>query len=182
MNNSHLETALGITFENEGVYSDNFGDPGGETIYGISRRWHPELAIWKLVDSWDKKGTPAQSVLKEAAKFYRNTMWFPLNMDSVATRSPQLSYAVFDTTVHLWVDQSIVFLQHTINCLSKASGVKLRLDGVIGTKTLAALHSSTADDKLLVNTYGIIRGNWYLTENRWDGKHLGYINRIAFIS
>ena len=43
--------ALGRTLKNEGTYSLDPADPGGETVFGISRRWHPEWTGWATIDS-----------------------------------------------------------------------------------------------------------------------------------
>ena len=42
--------AYAKTSKNEGGYAHVKGDTGGETYAGISRRWHPNWAGWKVVD------------------------------------------------------------------------------------------------------------------------------------
>lgn len=47
----------------EGIYSNDRVDRGGETVYGISRRFNPNLQIWKEVDKLKrKKGNMVQKV------------------------------------------------------------------------------------------------------------------------
>lgn len=177
----YLEIALQKTFGNEGVYSKYPDDPGKETIIGVSRRWNPHLDLWKLVDQWDKVGNPPEALVKLVTNFYRGKIWEPFKLEEIADVCPELAYAVFDTTVHLWVDQSIPFLQQTLNYINKSRLKPLVVDGWIGEKTLAVLEEVRFRPKLLVNIYGIIRGSWYLDESSWDGTKPGFINRINFI-
>ena len=177
----YLEKALDITFGHEGVWSNHPLDPGKETIFGVSRRWQPTLDLWKYVDKWDKRGNPPQEILDSVISFYRGKIWEPFKVEEIAKICPELAYAFFDTTVHLWVDQSIPFLQQTINYLRKGELEPIDVDGWIGNETLRALRLLKSKQKLLVNIFGIIRGSWYLDERRWNGKQDGFINRITFL-
>lgn len=178
---NYLSNALIRTFGNEGPYSNKGSDPGGETVWGVSRRWNPNLDLWGVVDQWDKKGNPPESVLKLVTNFYRGKIWVPFRLEAVASYCPELAYSVFDCTVHLWQDQSIPFLQQTINYTGKDKGVSVVVDGWVGDKTITAVKQLRKYPKTLVNIYGIIRGSWYL-ENNWNGKQLGFINRINFLN
>lgn len=177
----YLENALVRTFGNEGPYSNYETDPGGETVWGVSRRWNPNLDLWTEVDLWNKKGNPPDSLLKLVTNFYKGKIWVPFRLEEIAKICPELAYSVFDCTVHLWVDQSIPFLQQAINYVGRSKHPQLVVDGWIGDKTLVALDKLRLYPTTLVNVYGILRGNYYLT-NGWDGKHLGFINRINFLN
>lgn len=43
LDNNNFERAVSKTFELEGFYSDHKYDPGGQTMYGISSKWNPEV-------------------------------------------------------------------------------------------------------------------------------------------
>ena len=52
----------------EGFYSMDPSDPGGETIYGISRRNWPKWVGWEIVDLYRKKPNFPE-VIKNVQRF-----------------------------------------------------------------------------------------------------------------
>lgn len=56
--------AVGFVLKHEGGYSNDPSDPGGETNFGISKRYHPNVDIKNL----DARG---------AAEIYLNEYWLP---------------------------------------------------------------------------------------------------------
>lgn len=62
---SDFLTAVNLVLSHEGGYTPGLpGDPGGETNFGISKRWHPDLDIQNL--------TAAQ-----ASAIYQQQYWAP---------------------------------------------------------------------------------------------------------
>ncbi len=55
----HFLISHGVTDENEGFYTPGTGvtkdDPGGETIYGLTRAAEPKSGVWPILDAWKKK-------------------------------------------------------------------------------------------------------------------------------
>lgn len=92
-------TSLRFVLDHEGCYSCNPKDPGGETKWGISKQYHPELDIKNL--------TPQQ-----ATEIYYNEYWLP-------AKCPDLSYpicvVVFDTAVNMGVTTALSYLKRTGN-------------------------------------------------------------------
>lgn len=92
--------ALDFVLKWEGGYVDDPGDPGGETIYGISRRAHPE--------AW-KNGPPSK---EHAARIYREEYWQRVVTPDM---SPEEALAVFDAAVNLGASRAKRFWRDTGN-------------------------------------------------------------------
>lgn len=119
----NFDTALGIIFIIEGGYSNDKHDRGGETRFGISKRAHPDVDILTLTECGAKE-------------IYRKKYWALVKADDMPD---YIKLALFDSSVHQGVRRAIRILQRT---------VRVRADGIIGAKTLAAVHSYDKD-KLL---------------------------------
>lgn len=115
----------------EGGYCNDPIDAGGETVYGISRRAHPNWAGWVLVDRGEY-GSPALQMLAET--LYRLDYWRPLRCEEYA--SQRLAIICFQAAVNCSVRAVSQWLQREINVYLNPD---LAPDGVIGPRTLAAL-------------------------------------------
>ncbi len=115
-----FEKAFDHVLEVEGGYVNDPDDPGGETIYGISRRAYP--------DAW-REGRPTQA---QAYAIYRD-IWSDSGAKAIASidapGSDKLAIAVFDAAVNHGSGRAAVLLQ-------RAAGAGLRQDGKIGPATL----------------------------------------------
>lgn len=104
---------LRFVLDHEGGYVNDPKDPGGETKWGISKRYHPNLDIKNL--------TPEQ-----ASDIYYNEYWVPGKCSSL---DHPLSVVQFDTCVNMGVS--------TANTILKKSGgdvknyISLRRQGYI---------------------------------------------------
>jgi lysozyme family protein len=78
-----FKKALDFVFKQEGIYSNDPDDMGGETKYGISKRSHPELDIASLTR-------------QDAEEIYYEEYWSPLACDMLDYRDALL---VFDSAV-----------------------------------------------------------------------------------
>ncbi len=109
MNNiSNFKLALQFTLSKEGGYVNDPNDPGGETKWGISKRFHPNLDIRNL--------TPEQ-----AAGIYQTEYWDKVGCDQIPF--PEC-VAVFDTAVNCGVSRTLGWLKNatdTTDFLSKRS-------------------------------------------------------------
>lgn len=83
----NLEKALTFVFEKEGVYSKDKNDPGGETKFGIARKFHMNIPKKK----WDSL------TIEDAREIYIDDYWNLLKCDDLP--SP-LDIAVCDTAVN----------------------------------------------------------------------------------
>ncbi len=86
--NDRMMYCINHTIGVEGVWSCSKSDRGRETVYGISRRQHPNAAVWKLVDAIAvkfkrgsaafKKAVAASPDIRAAAvDFYKKEIWPP---------------------------------------------------------------------------------------------------------
>ena len=112
---SRFDDAFERTVGHEGGYVNDPRDPGGETIYGISRRSHP--GAWAL-------GRPT---LEQAKNIYRDEYWTPLRCDEIP---PPIDEFLFDYAVNSGVGRAAMALQAAVGSLQ---------DGKIGPRTIAAL-------------------------------------------
>ena len=80
----NFDKAFQLTIGLEGAYSNNKNDPGGETNFGISKRYHPDTDVKNL--------TP-----DGAKAIYRQEYWIPAGCDAVPY---PLDICLFDSQVN----------------------------------------------------------------------------------
>lgn len=136
----------------EGGYTPGFGDPGGETKFGISKRSYP---------GEDIKGM----TLDRAKTIYKRDFWGPAGCDSVPDL---LRYALFDFAVNSGVKRAVLTLQRLTGETP---------DGVIGPRTLQAIQSIPAT-RLAARFYGV-RLEFMAGLPTWDRFGEGWARRIA---
>lgn len=136
----------------EGPYVNHPADRGGETFYGIARRYHSDWPGWPILDSYslDVKqllrihhidgGIMGDNVeLTElTTSFYYDHFWRPLNLQAETIPQP-LAEAVFDCAVAMGRSRGGLFLQHALNLINDA---RIAEDGAIGPKTLYAIEAA----------------------------------------
>ena len=114
---SHFERAVELVLDAEGAPTDDPQDPGKETVFGISRVYHP--------------GIPWPPTRDQAIQIYRHDYWSPLRGDELPA---PLALVCFDAAV-------IPGLSFAIQALQQA--LRVEDDGVVGPNTLAAARHST---------------------------------------
>lgn len=136
-----FEQAISRTLQWEGGYSCDPRDPGGETLFGIARRRHPEWTGWQRVDDL-KQGFPdephalagvlsADDELHRLAKqFYHDNFW-----DYDAIESQAVANKVFDTGVNVGKAEAVQFLQRSVGT---------PVDGKFGPQTLEATNKANS--------------------------------------
>ncbi|TAK57863.1 MAG: hypothetical protein EPO24_09350 [Bacteroidetes bacterium] len=88
------------TIELEGGYVNNPNDPGGETKFGISKRWNPTVDVKNLTK-------------EQAIEIYRVKYWNPLKLDTYTCI--QFRWKLFDIAVNLGADDAVAFLKKIKN-------------------------------------------------------------------
>lgn len=151
----NFEIAIEIVLKFEGGYVNNPNDPGGETKYGISKRAYPEIDIRQL----DREG---------AINIYKNDYWIPLMCDEI---SSPLRLALFDCGVNQGVLRASKLLQEL---------VKVKIDGKIGPKTMAAVKEKKTD-KLLID-FLVGRQMHYISLKNFKFFGKGWTKRIFEIA
>lgn len=137
---------------NEGGYSNNPKDPGGETNWGISKRSYPELDIKNLT--------------QDAAKaIYKRDFWDKCRCDELF---PALAFALFDCAVNSGCGQAVELLQRTVGVAE---------DGAFGRVTMRRVNdegASTLTAKYLGHRLQFMTGL-----RPWDTFSKGWARRIA---
>lgn len=137
-----FETAYARTLAWEQPYANDPADPGGETVYGIARRRHPDWLGWRRVEALrTQPGFPRSlgtdvELQRLARAFYATEFWRPLRCDEIAVAAGgELAAKVFDVAVNVGRRRGAEFLQLGL----RAAGADLAVDGRIGPGTLGEL-------------------------------------------
>ena len=163
-----FDAALKRLLDDEGGYSNDPVDRGGETIFGISRVNWPEWPGWKVVEVLKttehlrRHFSPEGDLLLAVQEFYRTNFWQPIHGDEIA--SDKVAMILFSIAVNAGMRTAVRFLQDALNALNSAG---LVADGAMGQKTLAALHKYTNQ------VYPL---SWYLL-SMWTNLHAEIIRR-----
>ena len=112
-----FEQIIGDVLEHEGGYVNDPYDKGGETKFGIAKRWFPDLDIKNLTKS-------------DAVNIYYNNYWKPSKADFLPN---DLKSTYFDMCVNMGQRRAVKILQQAIN--SRKIN-KIDEDGVIGEITI----------------------------------------------
>ncbi len=142
----------------EGVYSDQAGDLGGETKWGVARNKHPEIPPEKW-NAW----TQADSVALFKAQYW--------DKHRLGELPWHWALAIFDGQIN---QGSVIGLAQ-----SAVSGGNIEIDGVMGDHTIAAL--KTADDEAL-DIFLALRGLRYTMAPGFSKDGKGWLKRLARIA
>tara|TARA_R110002020_G_scaffold9501_4_gene37244 strand:+ start:15378 stop:15851 length:474 start_codon:yes stop_codon:yes gene_type:complete len=147
----NFEEIIDHVIDHEGGYVNDPKDLGGETKYGISKRWYPEINIKDLT-------------IDDAKNIYYEDYWVP----SKAQDLPEdIRATYFDMCVNLGQKRAVKILQESVN---SAGGPKLLIDGHIGPKTIQSSHRAS---KQRIQAYRCL---FYgkIVENNPDQKRFYY--------
>lgn len=120
----------------EGTYSNDPDDLGGETYKGISMASHSGWKGWVIVDKYrGKPDFPAKldkdvELQKQVELFYLYEFWLPLKADLISNQT--IADSVFDFAVNTGITTTTRIVQ---------SLVGTKIDGIIGYHTLNKLNS-----------------------------------------
>lgn len=137
--------AYPFTNQSEGLYSNKplTIDPGGETVFGISRVFHPNLDIWAIVDQYKLKNNFPSNLLqnkKLLAKvevFYYVEFWLKVRCQEIQDDRIQLH--LYDCAINCGQGTAVMMLQE---CLNVAK------NGLFGSITLKAYEESDKNNLL----------------------------------
>lgn len=153
---SNFARALEVVLHHEGGYVNHPNDPGGETIYGISRRSHPD--VWA-------KGRPT---LEDAKRIYHRDYWLPIKADAMPF---PVALMAFDSAVNAGNRRAAILLQRAL---------RVTADGSIGPVTLAA--ANRADTRTLVNHIAAERIVFNSDLSNWGSFGLGWSRRVVDVA
>lgn len=190
---ANFEIAYDITMKNEGGYSNDPVDSGGETFKGISRKNHPSWSGWVLLDGMKKQINFPKSALLDnvlcgkVKEFYKKMFWDVYALDSFSSQS--IANEMFDTGVNMGTVKAAKFLQTAINKLNKGGSVckNLVVDGKVGPGTIEAMNAciKAKGDTYLYKVMNILQGSFYIDimdNNESQEKYAyGWLDRVEFI-
>lgn len=119
---SPWDIAIAFVLEQEGGYTMDPNDPGGETNFGISKKAYPDLDIKNLT-------------VGQAQAIYKSDYWTPCRCANLPFA---YAVAVFDMAVNQGIGTAIKVLQETFGVVA---------DGVFGPETLAAVTAANGDTR-----------------------------------
>lgn len=156
--NARFNQALDRLMQLEGGYADDHEDTGGETKYGISQKAYPHLDIPNLS-------------MPDAELIYLKDYWRPLKCQEIWY---PLDEALFIFGANAGVKKAGQCLQDALNGTVKRH---LKVDGVIGPKTLAAVDE--ADPVKLFWGFLAEQLFHYRSCETWWKHYDGWVNRVA---
>ena len=140
------------TLQEEGGYSNDPKDPGGETNWGISKRAYPLEDIKNLTRP-------------EAVRLYYNDFW---QAPGIAQLPIELAFQVFDCGVNVGTTMAVRMLQ---------SVVGVPADGQVGPQTRAAV--SALPLAVVILGFLSLRQGFYLNSHNWETFGKGWTARVA---
>ena len=111
--------------EHEGGYVNDPKDLGGETKYGITKRFYPELNIKELT-------------IEKAKQIYKQDYW---DKNKVESLPQNLWHIYFDMCVNMGKRTAVKVLQRAAN----NKGRNIEVDGGLGPMTIGALKGVELD-------------------------------------
>lgn len=145
--------AAARTGRNEGGYTDNPADAGGETFCGISRVNWPDWIGWQKLDAMPREQKYMRETLGVMRQwvddFYKTNFWDVNCLDDVADQVTAES--VYDCGVLFGVGQAAAWAQRILNCMN-AGGVRwpdLAVDGRLGRASVACLNVACSPHDVL---------------------------------
>ena len=111
--------------EHEGGYVNDPKDLGGETKYGITKRFYPDVDIKNLT-------------IEQATEIYKKDYWDKNKCDKLPS---QLRHIYFDMCVNMGKRTAVKVLQRA----AVNKGRKIEVDGGLGPMTIGALKGVELD-------------------------------------
>ena len=114
-----FDEIIQITLDHEGGYVHDPKDLGGETNFGIAKRFYPDVDIKNLTE-------------EGAKEIYKKDYWDRNKVDDLPD---ELKHFFFDCCVNQGRGRAVKLLQQT--CVAK--GADIAIDGGMGPATLGAI-------------------------------------------
>jgi len=151
---SSFDDAFDALVGNEGGYSNNPKDPGGETMWGVTARVARAAGYAGAM-----KDLPRDTAKTIAKRLY----WDPLQLDQF---DPRVAFQIFDANYNGG---------HPVIWMQGAAGAKV--DGIIGPATIAAVQS--IDPLRFILRWNALRLSYFTSLATWPTFGKGWSRRIA---
>ena len=140
----------------EGAYANDPKDPGGETMWGITKR----VAL-----ASGYTGSMRELTQGQAKTIYLALYWNAAQIDCLPE---ELRFHVFDAAVNSGVGQAVRWMQRAVGAID---------DGVVGSQTLGAL--SSVPGSVVAARFTGHRLQFMTSLSTWSAFGRGWANRIA---
>lgn len=115
------EKAIASVLRAEGVYDNDPKDPGGETVFGINKRDHPEWPGWARVETLRSSPSFPVILAKDAeiqaqVTWYYRGLWASMDLDCVGDQA--LAESIYHAVINQGQQTAIKGLQRILNALS----------------------------------------------------------------
>ena len=147
---SSFDDAFDLLIGNEGGYSNDPKDPGGETMWGVARAWGYQGAMRDL---------PRATAKRICKQIY----WDPLHCDEF---DPRVAFQILDANYNGG---------HAVLWMQQAAGV--HADGKLGPATLAAVKAM--DARAFVMLFLSYRIPYLTACKTWGHDGSGWMHRVA---
>ena len=142
--------------EHEGGYVNDPKDLGGETKYGITKRFYPDIDIKNLT-------------IEQAKEIYKKDYW---DRNKVESLPQNLWHIYFDMCVNFGRRGAVKVLQQAANSKNRN---KIEVDGGLGPMTLKAIQNISLDR---VRAYRVLRfANIVIDKPNQEKFWLGWFRR-----
>lgn len=144
----------------EGGYSENPDDPGGPTRWGVTQRvarrhgWRGDMRHYP----WER-----------AREVYLQEYVRDPRFNEVGDLSWPIAEELIDTGVNMGIADAGTFLQRSLTVLNRKGELypDLKVDGIVGDKTLAALesyleHRGSEGERVLLKALNCLQGAEYI--------------------
>ena len=115
-----FDDIIDVVIKHEGGYVNDPKDLGGETKYGITKRFYPDVDIKNLT-------------VEDAKQIYYNDYWVK---NKVPQMPNNLKHIYFDMCINQGKGTAVKVLQRAVN----SKGGDLEVDGGLGPKTIEAIN------------------------------------------
>lgn len=140
----------------EGGYSNHPDDPGGETMWGVTKR---------VAEAFGYTGSMRELPMATAKAIYRRQYWDAVRAEELPGA---LRYAVFDAAVNSGPGQAVRWLQASVGAA---------VDGRIGMETISLARAAAPDFVLRRMLAQRLR---FMTDlNNWPSFSRGWARRVA---
>lgn len=161
------ERLISAVIYNEGGYVNHPRDTGGETVFGITKRWFPE-DFGRVMDAIKNKRNPLPLVHEFYEKNFYSELFDALVSDEVA-------YFVFDWRVNAGT-KSIELIKKALN---KKYGSRFVVNSVLDMRLIEALNARTVEsEETLLKTLREARLEHLRRLNNWDVFGKGWTLRV----
>lgn len=151
---SSFDDAFDALIGNEGGYSNNKTDPGGETMWGVTARVARAAGY----------AGPMRELPRDTAKaIAKRLYWDPLHLDQF---DPRVAFQIFDANYNGG---------HPVIWMQGAAGAAV--DGVLGPKTIAAVQAT--DPLRFILRWNALRLSYFTSLATWATFGKGWTRRVA---